>query len=76
MAKSEHDELDERRRRRPLNIERQMALYRGGLEIIADVVRRADDSDDPADREGAWITIRSVLREVEKWKVEEEPPSQ
>jgi hypothetical protein len=46
-----------------------MELYRGGLEIIADAVRRAEDPDYPAtDREGAWITIKSVLREVEKHK--------
>jgi hypothetical protein len=39
-------------------------------------VRRADDPNEPIDREGAWITIKSVLREVEKHMVEEEPPSQ
>jgi hypothetical protein len=74
-SRDEDNELDERPRRPPLSIEHQIDLYRGGLEIIADVVRRAEDSDDPADREAAWMTIKSVLREVEKHNEQEEPSS-
>jgi hypothetical protein len=65
----------ERPRGPALNVEHPKKLYRCGL-IIADVVRRADDPNDPADREGAWMTIRSVLREVERWKPQEDAPSQ
>jgi hypothetical protein len=39
----------------------RLRLYQGAVEIIADVVQRADDPDNPAtDREGAWRTIQSV----------------
>jgi hypothetical protein len=40
------------------------------------VVRRADDPNDPADRVAAWMTIKSVLHEVERHTEPEEPPSQ
>lgn len=76
MAESENNELDEGPRPPPLNVEHPKELYRGGLEIIADVVRRADDPNDPAERVAAWMTIKSALHEVERHTEPEEPPSQ